>query len=454
MATITNISTSTGQRYEQARRPLISYPLIRTVYRVLALVCTLAQLPLWAVYYALSRRLRPVPAWTVFQSVMNRAVSASVHTDAATLKVTPFPLNAGREGEDRWEVIRPPADHGSSSSSRDVYRDILLVDDNVRPATVGGVWHPKKPAPANPKAGNPAQATILHFHGGAFTLGTCRDVYAGYAGATLAKHVAPQVLMAGYRLASTDRKLCRFPAALQDAVTCYEHLLTVKNIPGSRIILSGDSAGANLAVALLRYITEHPDLYPPPSTNNDSGSSNNSQTATHPHHHTPPAAILLWSPWVDLTAETTLASNFTRKPHFRTDYIPTNFPSWGASNYAGTGPHAHDPGSAYISPLYSPFLAPHTPIFLQIGSAELLYEDALEFVRRYKEVCGSDGGGDDGDQKKGKKEEENTLELHVVPDANHDILLIGHLIGRKKEAVDAALAAHAFLDRTSGVFGT
>lgn len=60
--------------------------------------------------------------------------------------------------------------------------------------------------------------------------------------------------MPQYRLSHNDRT--RFPAALQDVVTAYCYLTKDVGIPASKIVLSGDSAGANLVLALVRYVTE------------------------------------------------------------------------------------------------------------------------------------------------------------------------------------------------------
>lgn len=66
---------------------------------------------------------------------------------------------------------------------------------------------------------------------------------------------ASHVFMPQYRLSSHAD--CQFPAALQDAVTSYSYLTQELGVPGSKIILSGDSAGGNLVLALLRYLADY-----------------------------------------------------------------------------------------------------------------------------------------------------------------------------------------------------
>jgi alpha/beta hydrolase fold len=66
------------------------------------------------------------------------------------------------------------------------------------------------------------------------------------------RNICPPRLVrcAQYRLSSHPGG--RFPAALQDAVTSFQHLLDL-GVPALQIILSDDSAGGHLALSLLRY---------------------------------------------------------------------------------------------------------------------------------------------------------------------------------------------------------
>lgn len=68
---------------------------------------------------------------------------------------------------------------------------------------------------------------------------------------------ASHVFMPQYRLSCN--KDCQFPAALQDALTAYCYLTQTMHVPADRIVLSGDSAGGNLVLSLLRYLAEFGD---------------------------------------------------------------------------------------------------------------------------------------------------------------------------------------------------
>ncbi|KAF9245397.1 alpha beta-hydrolase [Melanogaster broomeanus] len=92
-----------------------------------------------------------------------------------------------------------------------------------------------------------------------------------------------------------------FPAALLDAVAGYNYLVDTLGFHPADIIIQGDSAGGNLALALIRYLRDyqdyHPDLYLPPL----------------------PGGLLLLSPWADLSASHE-GPNTSISNHYSADY--------------------------------------------------------------------------------------------------------------------------------------
>lgn len=72
----------------------------------------------------------------------------------------------------------------------------------------------------------------------------------GWGPEVLAKHMSGLDFYPQYQFASHPNS--RFPAALQDAVSSFNYRLKL-GIPAFRITFSGDSAGGNLALALLQY---------------------------------------------------------------------------------------------------------------------------------------------------------------------------------------------------------
>lgn len=134
---------------------------------------------------------------------------------------------------------------------------------------------------------------MLYLHGGAYLFGTAheQDGTSKISRSLLARSAISRILSVDYRLAG----LAPFPGAREfarlidrgtqltlwhcsviDALAGYDYLVNQCKIPAERIIICGDSAGANLTLALTRYLRDE---------------------KTHPL----PKALLLLSPWADMT---------------------------------------------------------------------------------------------------------------------------------------------------------
>jgi acetyl esterase/lipase len=106
--------------------------------------------------------------------------------------------------------------------------------------TVGGIsgfW--ARPARAQ------KDAAIIHVHGGWFNFGSAR-AYRNLVG-HIASRAGADAFIPDYRLAPEHP----FPAAVEDVEACYRGLVT-KGI--SKIAVTGDSAGGNLALVLLSIV--------------------------------------------------------------------------------------------------------------------------------------------------------------------------------------------------------
>jgi epsilon-lactone hydrolase len=133
-----------------------------------------------------------------------------------------------------------------------------------------------------------------------------------------------------------------YPAALEDCLAVYRHALAER--PASKIIVSGSSAGANLAAALvLRARDEELPL---------------------------PAALVLLTPQVDLTES---------GDSFQTNHgIDTLAPLMTVNRlYAG----GHDLAHPYLSPLFGD-LTGLPPTFLQTGTRDLFLSNTVRMHRR------------------------------------------------------------------------
>ena len=119
----------------------------------------------------------------------------------------------------------------------------LAEDVRVERVDAGGVPAEWVSAP------NAGDTVILHLHGGGYCLGSAE----GHRefGGRIARAASARVLLADYRLAPEHP----FPAAVDDAVAVYRYLLG-QGVAIERLVLSGDSAGGGLALALLLSIRE------------------------------------------------------------------------------------------------------------------------------------------------------------------------------------------------------
>jgi monoterpene epsilon-lactone hydrolase len=151
-----------------------------------------------------------------------------------------------------------------------------------------------------------------------------------------------RVLAVNYRLAPEHP----FPAAVEDAAAAYRWLLE-SGVEPARIAMAGDSAGGGLALATA-------------ITMRDEGLSL-------------PGAIVCLSPWVDLAL--TSASMETKAGD---DPIVSRemLRGW-AKIYLGD----HDARTPLASPLYGD-LHGFPPLLIQVGSAEVLLNDATRLAER------------------------------------------------------------------------
>ncbi len=202
--------------------------------------------------------------------------------------------------------------------------------------TVGGIpgWW------CRPFGARPAEA-ILHLHGGWFNWGSAQ-AFRSFVG-HIARHAGVDAFVPDYRLAPEHP----FPAALHDARDCHAGLLA-RGV--RRIALTGDSAGGNLALALL-------------------ASASIDRKAPGP---APVAAVAL-SPVTDLSLSG--ASWDTRAaadPYFTKPQVAALVRA-----YLGE----HDPRDPLASPLWGD-LAGLPPIRVHVGDAEMLLDDSRRYVER------------------------------------------------------------------------
>jgi salicylate hydroxylase len=188
--------------------------------------------------------------------------------------------------------------------------------------------------------GTPRGNVVLHFHGGGYLIGSAKGSLE-YAG-RLAAAVNGACYTVDYRLAPEHP----YPAAIDDAICAYRALLA-RGIPASSILVSGESAGGGLAVALVLALRNAGDPLP--------------------------GAILAVAPFSDLTVSgpSILAFNGD-DPAANRDLLKF----MGASYFQG-----HEPTDPLVSPLFGD-LAGLPPLFVTASEGEVLLSDTTRLAER------------------------------------------------------------------------
>jgi acetyl esterase/lipase len=371
---------------------LVTYQPFKGLYALTAITFEFFRLPFWILKYFF-RFGRQHPKWSFRQAFSVRVFKAAVHHIAVIQVPTPLPLTPGAEKE-RFIVISP--------GPKEKYVGPLTENEDVVPVSIGGSWYP---APLTAEGSKNGRITvILHIHGGAYVIGDGRTKASGYFAHKLLKYVgATHVFMPQYRLSTLppSKTSNPFPAALQDTLTSYLYLINELGIKPEDIVLSGDSAGANAAISLLKYISQYgADLDIPT-----------------------PSAALLWSPWVH-PKDGLQKSKLVGNKNYGTDYLSYPFTRWGCHAYAGAkGVQVLD--SEYASHKGKPFQTP-VPMFVNTGGAELLFHEDVEWAEMM--------------QKEG-----NRVQVDIEEIAPHDVLLVGGNLGFDKEATACAKRAGEWL---------
>jgi monoterpene epsilon-lactone hydrolase len=186
---------------------------------------------------------------------------------------------------------------------------------------------------------------VLHLHGGGFFMGSPAS-YRSRA-MRLSYRLDAEVFVPAYRLAPEHP----YPAALDDALGAFRLVRQAR--PGSRLFVSGDSAGGGLALSLLIKLR---DLGEPTAS----------------------GAILL-SPWSDLTASgLSVDANEGKDLWFTRRHLEV----W-AGYYAGTA----DRRSPYVSAVFGD-LTGLPSILLLAAEDELLLDDARRIYEAALRVGG------------------------------------------------------------------
>ena len=244
------------------------------------------------------------------------------------------------------KVVAPVKGKLKGIAGRGQFNEIMervAVPEDVtfEAASVGGIcgWWAKPPKDRE-------GAAIIHVHGGWFNWGTAQ-AFRNFAG-HIALTAGADVFIPDYRLSPEHP----FPAAVRDLEACYRGLLDQGT---TRIGLTGDSAGGNLALLLLSIASAHA-----------------SEDAI------APAVAVVFSPVTDLalTGES-FDTRAEADPYFTKPQAAGLIRS-----YLGDT----DPKNPLASPLYGD-LTGLPPIRVHVGDDEVLLDDSRRYVARRHGRC-------------------------------------------------------------------
>lgn len=352
----------------------------------------------WAAVAYLRSKNRQYQKWTYRQALTNTILKVGLHKYISLKRTPSVSLKPGFERK-RFILIEP--------AGPELYSGIAL-DEKTKPEAVGATWYPKRPSPdfTLPKD----QHVVLHLHGGSYIsgdgrTGSCHLLAKNFLSYTPSRYV----LCLQYRLAGTPNG--RFPAQLQDAISAYFYLLDTLHIPASQIILSGDSAGANLALGLLRYITQFKNSSLLPA----------------------PKCTWLFSPWTNIP-EARNSEAWNNSPNYKTEYVPASFPAWGATLLL-RDLEITKSVEEHVAPIKHPFALP-SPILVVTGGKEVLCQENQDLARVFKNLPQNEG----------------LVDLFVSESTPHDLFMIAWIMGFKKEARECAEKAGDFVKKFSSSF--
>lgn len=223
---------------------------------------------------------------------------------------------------------------------------------------------------------NVRQNTIFVFlHGGGYCIGSSRTTHR-IGLANLSKTTSCVCHSIDYRLAPKHP----YPAALDDVMQAWKAIIA--DNPDSQIILSGDSAGGGLSLALMMRLRDEGLRLPD--------------------------AAVLFSPWTDLTC-----SSQTYKTLSKADpMIYHGIPNDCAGYYVPNSANRKDP---YISPMFGDFTGlPRTLIL--VGDREILLDDSRKVGAKAK-TAGVD------------------IEVDIWPGMFHDWWLFGAFVPESKQCL-------------------
>ncbi|KZT24247.1 alpha/beta-hydrolase [Neolentinus lepideus HHB14362 ss-1] len=295
-----------------------------------AFIVVFVQTPAWIVIYA-PPFMRLKRGWSLKRTIMVKYWQRATFLSRTLGKISVSPDHRALVPQQKGAWIDP------------VPKELIVGRIKDMAATAGvelihlpGYWMDREgsevPIGAPPR---PGEKVVLHLHGGAYAFlsANLQDLTA-YLGRGLMERCVSvgRVFSIEFRLITTpdNEPANPFPTQLIDALTGYYYLVRTVGFSPADIILDGDSAGANLALALTLYLVEN----------------QNREDVMFP---SPPGKLLLLSPWCDLSPiRATPGSSWVDFAHV--DYIDAGDTQEKAEIFCGPFGLVEAEINPYISP--------------------------------------------------------------------------------------------------------
>jgi len=237
---------------------------------------------------------------------------------------------------------------GDVAAVRAVIEDYSRLDEATRRVDAGSIPVDRPAGEWVLADGSRSDARILYIHGGSWMSGS-PDGYRPLA-ARISRETGCAVFVLDYRLAPEHP----FPAGLEDCIDAWHWLAAhgpESAAPARRLVIAGDSAGGNLALAAALKLK-----------------SDGSRQ---------PDAIVALSPAADLTWQSpSLQTRAGADPILRPDRL-----ALVSAAYVQETERMEHP---YVSPVFGDFTG-LTRVLVQVGDREVLLDDAKRLVERLEQ---------------------------------------------------------------------
>ncbi|KAF8706129.1 Adenylosuccinate synthetase, partial [Rhizoctonia solani] len=365
----------------------------------------LVRLPFIGIWY-IPKSNRPYPGWSWGRALLVYVANFTWEIPYRTGRLLDRDINREVPAKEcmgtKFMWIQPVPEHFIQGEIKG-YAESAKVKPCRIPAYGFGDWGQEKLLHARD-----SEKIVMHCHGGAYVSRTAHpeDLTAGVSKGIVkfSKPTISRTLSIEYRLSSSAPWPSKwpFPTGLIDALSGYHYLINTLGFKPQNIIISGDSAGGNLVLGLVRYLRDNPQIGLPL-----------------------PGGLLLVSPWCDL-GETHLhqrPDGLSVKNHDRrSDFIAGDWISsdstlrYGIRSFLGShlsptdarknpyiSPASLDLDEQIVATMFDNF--PRT--YLVYGEAEILVDENRTLYERMVRNVGPD-----------------RIVKDEVPDAMHDVFAL------------------------------